>query len=671
MFGFIKNFFGKSEEASEAPLTAAPTPPSPPAASAGSPAQTHRPTSSGGDPGEALPPPVRSRGKMERVLIPLKAITDTFPRDLQPLIANPPAATVMVAFQVVKLTSQLAQGKVEVSIGDLRKIAPVSTFTHDTSCDGEKVQIPLKELATRLNPSALQRGDQREVELPGSIDNVFVKRGETPPPPAPEAPVIPEAPAAPPTPAPLSAESMESPRPAEPPTLTPPEPLIGPATEPASLPEETTAPSSSPAPSLSSAGGLKFTPPPESNFLAESEPAPEIKLDRGLAFNPSPAPPAPVTPPAETSSLPATPAIAAPALSPAAKAPEAAPTPAPSPAPAPTEAPPPAPRPAPVSRPAPAPAPATVHPPAARSRQPLSDPSTPVTRSPQPASSPATAPSSPQATAASILSLPLDKISANWSGAIRASLANLPPEATLELPLGTVGEALKKGKIALPWSTVRAAIRPALPPASGHDDETLLTLPLNIVAPLFMAAGAPATAGARSRKVTIDESIPSPFSTARPDAEASDSATGASPSGEGDGAAVPVAARRPAAKGGTLGFEGRLPSELVERACSLAGVAGAVIALKEGLLVAAKLPPEFTQETLGAFLPQLFGRVEETMENMQIGPLQNLMFTAGDRPWQIWKVGNAFFAAMGRPNELLPGSQLKIIAAQLARHTRG
>jgi predicted regulator of Ras-like GTPase activity (Roadblock/LC7/MglB family) len=125
-----------------------------------------------------------------------------------------------------------------------------------------------------------------------------------------------------------------------------------------------------------------------------------------------------------------------------------------------------------------------------------------------------------------------------------------------------------------------------------------------------------------------------------------------------------------APKPGALGLDDRIPSELVARACTLNGVAGAVVALADGLLVSATVPPEFKAETIAAFLPQVFSRLEQAAGTMQIGELQTLMFTAGNRPWQIWRAGSLFFAAVGRPNELLPGAQLKIIAAQLARQVK-
>ena len=113
-----------------------------------------------------------------------------------------------------------------------------------------------------------------------------------------------------------------------------------------------------------------------------------------------------------------------------------------------------------------------------------------------------------------------------------------------------------------------------------------------------------------------------------------------------------------------------LPVEVLKRAIGLAGVDGALIALREGLLVGSKLPAGLKPETLAAFLPQVFSRVEQSTMPMQLGELQNLMFTAGDRPWQIWKAGPFFFAVLGRPNELLPNAQLKILAAQLARQSK-
>jgi len=110
--------------------------------------------------------------------------------------------------------------------------------------------------------------------------------------------------------------------------------------------------------------------------------------------------------------------------------------------------------------------------------------------------------------------------------------------------------------------------------------------------------------------------------------------------------------------------------EIVERACAFSGVSGVIVCSRDGLLVAAKLPPELDPTSVAAFIPQVFSRLEQAIEPMRIGDLHNVAFTAGDRPWQLHKAGSLFIGAMGSPNENLPVAQLKMLATQLARHTR-
>ncbi len=555
---------------------------------------------------------------MERVLLPLKAITDAFPAELQPLVARAPGSSVMVALPVERLVSQLATGKVEVTFGELRKVAPMTIFSTDPAQDGTLVPLPLKEVVSRIDPSLLRHQGQRRTELPADIGGVFARQGEAIP--APEAAQV-----APPEPPPTPVVPEPTPRPPaggdaplafrlsqETPDVAPP-----PAVEPSPQDEE--------APALS----LKEESLPENAPLSVSS---ELKaLFANATPEPTPEPPAPE---------PARHEEGMPILKLSSE-----------PKPAPPVQPPPAPEPIEEEESAPI-VPLLIPKPAAKA---------PAAAPIEPIAMPEREATPPPEVAGALLSLPLEKISEVWPEAIREEIASAPHGSTLELPVEEIGEALKRGKITLPWARLRAAITPPLAtPCDALYAEAMLELPLRVVAPLFMAV-APTSS---SRRVTVDEAIPAPFATA---ATRRAEAAALAPQ-ETTGAPDAIAATG----GGTLGFDGRLPKELVERACALNGVAGAVIALKEGLLVAAQLPPEFEKETFGAFLPQLFNRVEQTMESLQIGPLQNLMFTAGERPWQIWKAGeNVFFAAMGRPGELLPGAQLKLIAAQLARHTKG
>jgi predicted regulator of Ras-like GTPase activity (Roadblock/LC7/MglB family) len=109
------------------------------------------------------------------------------------------------------------------------------------------------------------------------------------------------------------------------------------------------------------------------------------------------------------------------------------------------------------------------------------------------------------------------------------------------------------------------------------------------------------------------------------------------------------------------------PNEIVSRAAALDGVAGALIALPDGLMVASRIPPELNGDTLAAFLPQIFSKVSQCTKELRMGDLNNLNFTVGNVPWKIFRVNAIFFAAFGRAAEPLPTAQLAALAAELDR----
>src|SRR5690606_13226697 len=109
------------------------------------------------------------------------------------------------------------------------------------------------------------------------------------------------------------------------------------------------------------------------------------------------------------------------------------------------------------------------------------------------------------------------------------------------------------------------------------------------------------------------------------------------------------------------------PNEVVSRAAALEGVAGALIALPDGLMVASKLSSDLNGDTLAAFLPQIFGKVSQCTKELRMGELNNLNFTVGNVPWKIFRVNAIFFAAFGRAGQGLPTAQLATLAAQLDR----
>ena len=61
------------------------------------------------------------------------------------------------------------------------------------------------------------------------------------------------------------------------------------------------------------------------------------------------------------------------------------------------------------------------------------------------------------------------------------------------------------------------------------------------------------------------------------------------------------------------------PQEMIERTVRLPGVAGAIVALQEGLVVAANLPEEMKGDTVAAFLPQIFARLNHYAGEMKLG----------------------------------------------------
>lgn len=109
------------------------------------------------------------------------------------------------------------------------------------------------------------------------------------------------------------------------------------------------------------------------------------------------------------------------------------------------------------------------------------------------------------------------------------------------------------------------------------------------------------------------------------------------------------------------------PKEVVARAMAMPGVAGAVVALADGLRVEGQVPPEFNADTIAAFLPQIFERVNQSTRELRMGALNNVSFTVGNVPWKIYRVGSIYFAVFGRPDEPFPKAELAHLAAGLNR----
>jgi predicted regulator of Ras-like GTPase activity (Roadblock/LC7/MglB family) len=269
-----------------------------------------------------------------------------------------------------------------------------------------------------------------------------------------------------------------------------------------------------------------------------------------------------------------------------------------------------------------------------------------------------------------------------WPQAVRLEIAQMNLiDAKVVVPMSVLERGLRLGKVEFPWKLVRALIRPGVHSQVTTNDAIHLELPLAVMAPLFVARSKPVAKG--QRRVTLDETIPNLFF----GFPQSDAASGLGAH------ATPVAAPAAAQPSDTNFYvwgdaddRPRLdtadnhpltntefmkryatPNEIVARAVSLDGVAGALVALPDGLAVSSRVPPTFNADTLAAFLPQIFAKVSSCTKELRMGSLNNLNFTVGNVPWKIFRVNNVFFAAFGRAEEPLPTAQLAALAAELDR----
>lgn len=112
------------------------------------------------------------------------------------------------------------------------------------------------------------------------------------------------------------------------------------------------------------------------------------------------------------------------------------------------------------------------------------------------------------------------------------------------------------------------------------------------------------------------------------------------------------------------------PNEIVQRTAQLPNVAGALIALQDGLLVANCMPANWKTETIAAFLPQIFGRMSQYVKELSMGDLISVTLAVEQGTLQVYKAGIIYFAALAKPDAILPLGPLNLIARELSRHTK-
>jgi predicted regulator of Ras-like GTPase activity (Roadblock/LC7/MglB family) len=389
--------------------------------------------------------------------IPLKTIIGRLSPELMKRVRQPNVGEVEIPISMQKILAQIAQGAVRLSFGELRQVSPGGTFSDGGEMDRTLVDLPLQEVILRMNLALLpRRPSQKQVEVPPEVTGPFgsqckVEISTAPLKPLPPTPPRIQAPAplTPPTPAPMA------------PPITRAQPVVARIRNGAPPPLEPAAPA--------------LTPSREA-----SEPAPAINPIFNRAGNVAPLPPvAPVVTPIAPDPAPSVP-IPMPEVLRSASLPSAA-TPVPA-----------------IPEPA-----APVAPSA-----PINLPAAPIRFTPPP---PPPAPD-PEVLAAGetrFLTVAISALSAGWPDAIKDEiLARGATTSAIGLPYRLVEGALKSGKIAYKWKTLRAWMKPPQPASSSPRDATVLELPLRVIAPLFLNE---LNAAKPQSRVEVDEDIPDLF----------------------------------------------------------------------------------------------------------------------------------------------------------------
>ena len=281
------------------------------------------------------------------------------------------------------------------------------------------------------------------------------------------------------------------------------------------------------------------------------------------------------------------------------------------------------------------------------------------------------------------LFLPLAPLSYTWPAEICGEITAFDPATKVALDSDAVATGLARGKVSFTWGEILAGLTPAPSEPTAIDEATVLQLPLKVVAPAFLAASGKDRA--ERKTVQVDDSIPALFNDGREPAPAAPSAPALVEPAPAEEASEPVpepqaaaAAPAPAPQdapesvgaifGDPLQTE-FTPAEIVAGTVKLPGVAGAIVALQEGLQVANSMPEGVKGEVVAAFLPQIFARLNQYAGEMKLGEVDDLLFTTHGAHCQIYRLGFIYFAILGHPGAALPWHELRLIAAELGRQT--
>jgi len=254
--------------------------------------------------------------------------------------------------------------------------------------------------------------------------------------------------------------------------------------------------------------------------------------------------------------------------------------------------------------------------------------------------------------------------------------------ATISIPVNRLEPGMKTGRVAFTWGELCGWLSITVPSSANGD--TVVELPLKVIAPLFLAA--PRTVKPR-KAVSIGENVPDLFAgvskPVAPQPEAEPAAAPAAPLRMAPAVALPtpvpsvtppVRVPVPAVSANVLGeifghpSKGDwTPAEIVQKIQAMPGVAGALLASRDGLLVAGQVPPPLKTELIAAFLPQMLSQISNCTEEVHLGTVHALRLSTGQTNCLMLKAGKLCLAVLSKPDQKLPEAVLERIASQLAQ----
>lgn len=293
----------------------------------------------------------------------------------------------------------------------------------------------------------------------------------------------------------------------------------------------------------------------------------------------------------------------------------------------------------------------------------------------------ATSPASPPASAAaneveSALSVSLSLVSVGWPEAILHEIQqHRLSDSRIELPVEAVEVKLRAGKADFSWRQLTLWI-PGCPSevTASPNGATVVNLPLSVLAPMFLKR----RGSTAPRRPMSDLGIPDVFATpGKPAAEPPAVAPAPVAAVESPAALAPVAPEPPPQRKATnlaelFGEPGKktwTPKELVQGMKRLPGVAGSLVALQDGLLVAQSMPADWKSEAMAAFLPQIFGRINQYTKELKTGDARAVAITTDAGMIQVYQAGIVYLAVLGEPDATLPLDDLQLVAGELSRRT--